>query len=566
MKISIKSDIFNRIQKIRDGAVYESQLCFVAELIQNSQRAKAKAIFFELTTALDGAIVITIKDNGRGCKDPSKVFTLDISGWGSDVYEPFGEGFSSLYQVANKITVQSERWTATLDLQKALKERDLEDAVEVIKTPLLKGFKVTAKLVESVSWEALKKEIIGIGSRIPIDVFLDFHIIEKEKLHFEPFSIQRTIRGLGRVVLAPDNRYNDIHAYFDGRKVTDIYEAGIKGVIAFKEGAVTLKAPDRRNIVSDHKRAKLYNETLPRLKKEVYKTLLIEYPNEVKNFLREIGEALDPREYVKYISFGIKRMNAKIPIREISVAGLSEPVDVLVSLPENLPVSIGESSLSVASRYTSENSKDEIAEIRKLRRKGKVFFLRLEDGEELKKEAALLEYYGIKVIIADKLQAQALEWLKVPHVSMAGQSVETDFSKKRIGAINKKEERILSLLEPVKKHYSLGFVSFANLAQVTRTVIKEKTVSRKKSIPLGMAIGTGREGKILLSRKGLGLRSYPVSYGALGITFTDAKLLMRIIPTLAHEIAHVVYNESDNTLEIYKRQKEIEDVITNLLF
>ena len=99
--IGLTSNIANRVKKIREGVVYTERTAFVAELIQNAQRAKAKNIWVDVS---DG--YFSIKDDGEGCADPGNVFTLDLSGWGQDVHSPFGEGFSSVFVVANRIAVK----------------------------------------------------------------------------------------------------------------------------------------------------------------------------------------------------------------------------------------------------------------------------------------------------------------------------------------------------------------------------------------------------------------------------------------------------------------------------
>ena len=112
MNIAVTSNIANRIQKIRRGAVYSEWTCFVAELIQNAQRAKAKNIQIETYSGY-----FRIFDDGVGCKNPEEVFTLDFSGWGEDVHSPFGEGFSSTFAIADEIIVRSETWEARLNVK-----------------------------------------------------------------------------------------------------------------------------------------------------------------------------------------------------------------------------------------------------------------------------------------------------------------------------------------------------------------------------------------------------------------------------------------------------------------
>ncbi|MCD5401038.1 hypothetical protein LR013_00360, partial [candidate division NPL-UPA2 bacterium] len=558
-KIALRSNIAGRIQKIREGAVYQDKFCFISELIQNSQRAKAKTIDIQ-TRYSDGSIEIIFQDDGKGCGDPAKVFTLDLSGWSDSVYQPFGEGFSSLYQVADEIVVQSKNWTARLNIKQALEEENFEEVIDIAKNEGIKGFKVTAILTLD-SLLDLEEEIRATGSRVPVEVFLNHLKIEKEKVVLKPFSMERNIRGIGRVVLAPSNNQPEVELYYEGRFVTNQYAHGLTGKVFLKAGALTLKAPDRRAIVDDQKNYYFEKVVLQRLKKEVYKTLLRDHTEKIQEFSYEIGRILEPKDFMKHIFLGLERKNlagkSQKLSKEISIAAAT--LNVVENEEVTTPV-VSNGTVTVPARAVET---DEIKEIKKLVKKGRIFYYR-DYESDVSEQAALLRYYGATVLMADELQEKVLRYLNVPAIQESRKYISKSMIYNRVGAINKKEERILSFLAPIIKHFDLPGDIFKFADITSEIVFKNKeghVIGKKKSSVLGLVIEENYAAVILLSRKELGLRRYPIPYGAKSLTAKDMKLLIRIIPVIAHELAHLIYNEVDNTLEIYKRQETLENKI-----
>ena len=124
--VEIKSNVLGRLAKVRKGVVYQSVNATIGEGLQNCQRAKAT----EVQTSIfdDGTLVIF--DNGIGCRDPQVLFELDTSGW--ELAEAFGEGFSSVFAVADTIRVQSHNWIAEVDVVDVIEKGDLK--VRITKT------------------------------------------------------------------------------------------------------------------------------------------------------------------------------------------------------------------------------------------------------------------------------------------------------------------------------------------------------------------------------------------------------------------------------------------------
>lgn len=558
-KISVVSNIANRIKKIREGVVYQEWTCFVGELIQNAQRAKAKNIYIDVQKSF-----FRIRDDGKGCISPENVFTLDFSGWDKDVYSPFGEGFSSTFAIADQIKVRSKNWKAFFDLKKALETKNF-DSVEIEETEYINGFEVILHFLDSYDISKIEEETKKIGSMITPNVYLNGRILDKRNISFEPFTIRKRLRGFGEIVAAPaDHGYLEI--IYEGRPVREIYSRGLKGILALRPGSVTLRAPDRKDIIYDDKRRSL-EERLNELTREIFTILIKDYREQINKFSSVIEDILPPSLYAKYLNYGLfdnKKPNPNSTPREYCVANLAKEEKRTQNFTAGMNI-IPTSSNSVVKREHNYNSK-EIKQIRKMIKKGTIFY-RLHEETKFGNIQAKAEYYGITVLVVDKLHGKALEWMGVPHLSNITHSITETYSYSRIGPITRKENRILKLLEPIAKYYKLSpkVFDFADIACVVKTKINNRIVSRKKIYPIAVCDKKENKAKILLSRKQLNIRHYEITYDAELGTAKDLKILMNIVPTIAHELAHLLYNTKDNTLEMFKIQHKIQEEIFQLI-
>ena len=134
-EVEIRSNILGDIGKIRHGVVFQSFATVVDELIQNAQRANAS----EVRVTLEGDSLI-ISDNGRGCEDPQHLFEKNTSAWGN-VDEAFGEGFFSVFLLADWLRVESHNWAITIDVLEMFETGNLVFQPEETGT-FFNGFKV----------------------------------------------------------------------------------------------------------------------------------------------------------------------------------------------------------------------------------------------------------------------------------------------------------------------------------------------------------------------------------------------------------------------------------------
>ncbi len=259
--VMVKSDIVGRLKKIRDGVVYSNVLTFIFELIQNCQRAKATRVdIYVYDDRID------IIDNGIGCEDPEVLFTLDVSGFKVG----FGEGFSSIYTIADYFEVETLHWKGSLDVVKAMKTKKADDLRVPIEHLLnyREGFKVSIQgdKIQEYSQSIIEKAT-SICSIIPnIDFYINGNKVEHVDLLAPPSSYEKYQVRFdnriyeGRLWLNKTSSYGTVQVYYDYRHVCAVYENGINGVIHIKPNKINLKAPDRKAIIYDSKERNLLRQ------------------------------------------------------------------------------------------------------------------------------------------------------------------------------------------------------------------------------------------------------------------------------------------------------------------
>jgi hypothetical protein len=304
-KMSVKSDVISRISKIRAGVVYKDIKTFIEELIQNTQRASATSVRIYIYDN-----VFIIEDNGEGCSDPNVLFTIDHTGFKVG----FGEGFTSVYTIADYVKVESLDWTANLDIDNQLKKRDLADLSFNLESNDVhkNGFKVTlhGSKIEKYSSELISK-VKEVCELIPgITFYFMDEIIPKKDIfkinnEYEYEYKQRFSNRMyeGVLMLCPPHM-NDgyIKIYNDYRYVTEIYHYGVSGVIHLKPNAVTLRSPDRKDIIHDDKRRKL-TKVITKDISYLLKLVLNEgNPEKINDYSETIEYYLDVTDYIKFLT------------------------------------------------------------------------------------------------------------------------------------------------------------------------------------------------------------------------------------------------------------------------
>lgn len=302
--MQIKSNTSGKLKKMINGTVFSTEFIFVRELFQNSQRAKAKNVTIE--TNFD-SIVFT--DDGKGCKNPMSLFTLDYSDWES-TDEGFGIGFWSCLALKNLISlkVESHNWESELFVENLL--NDNLDVNIVKKDKAIKGFKVTLN-IKPLDFDQecnLDLEVSNVAQYLDLDTYYNGEYIPKIDIFSSvdgDFVKDFKNKIFNARLSISDESYSTIKVFYERRFVCSIYNNGyVNGVIELKKGAANLKEPDRRELIYDDKYSVL-KETLWKESKKLYIEFMKTNPNSdmTDDYSESINYYLDVKDYEKYMSY-----------------------------------------------------------------------------------------------------------------------------------------------------------------------------------------------------------------------------------------------------------------------
>lgn len=611
--MEIKSNTLGKLSKIKNGSVFSNQYIFVKELLQNSQRGKAKNVYITLE---DNYISFT--DDGIGCKDPESVFTLDKSEW-ITTNEGFGIGFWSCLALNNlkEVRVSSYNWESLIDIENLFANEDLSVPINKT-TDKLKGFSV--KLVVNDRFSLydkcdIEREIEEVAKYLTFDVYLNDKLIEKEDIFenvYGEFVKDVENRFFKARLRLDESRYGTVKLFYDQRFVCYLYTGVeyISGIIAIKKDKLTLKEPDRAVYVIDNK----FEDFVTALKKETKKIYLdFIKSNESEDLLEQFSEGvnfyLKVNEYEKYIflneDFEFDLAIEKAEEKEVESDDNIESEVAVDSNEEemeyNEDYNIDEEPYS-DNNYENLDSKedfnrdefkrDDFKVIQKpmnyiekdskslkvnelsdsnfkfLKQVKNMVWLYEKDVNSYSEEISLARYCNLKVCtIKNILQEEVMKKYKKLHISDLKDSLIEEFDTRNIGIKNKKEESFIKLLIPICKKYNIPVNTFsiANLSTTVKLNINDKLVYKKqnknsKDKVYTCAICTGTN--ILLDRNYLNLSKFSISGGKLGIA--ELSLVMIVSRTIAHELAHYLYNTLDNTINHYKIEDKIHQEIVKL--
>lgn len=604
--MEIKSNTLGKLNKIKNGSVFSNQYIFVKELLQNSQRGKAKNVYITL-----GDNFISFVDDGIGCKDPESVFTLDKSEW-ITTNEGFGIGFWSCLALNNlkEIMVSSYKWESIIDMENLFANEDLSVPINKI-ADKLKGFSV--KLVVNDRFSLydkcdIEKEIEEVAKYLSLDVYLNDKLIEKEDIfedvHGE-FVRDVENRFFKARLRLDEYRCGTVKLFYDQRFVCYLYTGVeyISGIIAIKKDKITLKEPDRALYVIDNKFENFKNSLVKEVKK-IYLDFI--KSNESEDLLGKFSEGvnfhLKVNEYEKYIflnddfefDLAIEEKQKEIEPDNTGESEIDNTSESEIVVDINEEESVYNEDLSNKEDFNREEFKKDdfkvsqkpISYIEKkdskslklnelkdsnfkfLKQIKNMVWVYEKDVNAYSEEISLSKYCNLKVCkIKNVLQEEVMKKYKKLHISDLKDALIEEFDTRNIGIKNKKEENFIKLLIPICKKYKIptNTFSIANLSTTTKLKINDKLVyksqnknSKDKVYTCAICTGTS----ILLDRNYLNLSKFSISSGKLGIS--ELSLMMIVSRTIAHELAHYLYNTVDNTINHYKIEDKIHKEIVNL--
>ena len=572
MKVEIRSNILGDIAKIRRGVVFKNHATVVDELLQNCQRAKAKNV----SVTIKGSKMV-VEDDGMGCLDPQAIFEKNTTAWGNED-EAFGEGFFSVFLLADKLKVESHDWVVKVDVLEMFKTGNLMVNVGRVDRKR-SGFKVTieGEKIEKQDWE-LKSEVTLLGEIAPFSTILNGHRVEKRMLLEidAPFS-KRFENELYEAVLIPSNGYAIIQTFYEHRPVRDHYTGSVGGRLHFRKGMITLKAPDRKEFIWDDKKVEFDKQ----LRKDIV-TLYREFiqqatDSEIDAYANPISEYLDVEDYLSLLVVD----ETLFDFVRYSNAPENSGEEILEELDEEQVKKAAEEfrELFNVIQYVKEESWSQGSDRKQDRRTGpkltdvvekdrKLAWVGASEVEESKLSIRSAEYYGFRVIVArNKLYEQAFRYLGVMHVNSLEEDVEKHYKRENVGSKSRKEERLLWLLDKIVNHFELeaGTFEIADLElQMKYTVEGEEIETELKKV---FGLCDREEKKIYLDRSLVDWSKY--SYRAKepnypNVTPHDYRVLLQVMQTVAHELAHMLFLTEDNTKEHNDAETQIYKEIVRL--
>lgn len=611
----IKSNTVGKLNKIIEGTVFSNECMFIKEFLQNAQRAKATHVSIDVND-----FSIQFKDNGKGCKKASNIFTLDLSEWDT-TNEGFGIGFWSCLALKDliKVKVRSFNWSAEIlvdDILNGNLEVDLTNDLDIFE-----GFEVTliTNLLDESKKKQIEKEVKNVAQ------YLDFETVYND-IYIEKIDIFATVNGefsqmidtrdFKAKISISDINYSTVNLFYDKREVCNLYNMGyISGIIEPKKGKINLKEPDRTSFIYDDK----YSALKSKLKKEI-KKLYIEFlksnPGEVSinKYSDAINYHLDVKDYEKYMdfesiisdfdsAFAENKVNPESFFTKDSSTNSSEDISTECALSfsdskeeisavdessyddrkiEDIKEDFTmpdyvvhnherESRISNTDNLIDKKEKESKSREFKnyMRNKNKIAWVLKEDVDTYSEEIAQAEYAKIKVIkVENILYANIFKKHKKMHISEFKDCFKETFTFKNIQLRNSKEERVIQNLIPVCKKYNLPLNTFvignievnSKLEYNGKILFSERSKNTKDNIKV---YAVEDNGLIILDRTALNLSRFKLSKeGPFGIN--DLKCIFSIINTVAHELAHLLYDTKDNTVNHYKTETVIQKEITEL--
>lgn len=169
---------------------------------------------------------------------------------------------------------------------------------------------------------------------------------------------------------------------------------------------------------------------------------------------------------------------------------------------------------------------------------------------------SLAEYNGLIVFTApNQLYETYLTDFNIPHISNLDSSICSKYIFKNLNCKTEKERVFLNLLNHITNYYNISKNTF-KIGEIEcdrkiefngKTLLNKKIRNKKDDIQI-YAVCSGNE--IILERKSLDLKSFKLSNDRLLKPGKHEFMAIAYnLNTIAHELAHLLYNTTDNTKE-----------------
>lgn len=204
-----------------------------------------------------------------------------------------------------------------------------------------------------------------------------------------------------------------------------------------------------------------------------------------------------------------------------------------------------------------------------LKKTKKKVWVKSSELEEMEEIIAKSKYYGIKVFIAKNvLYEKVFELRGIAHITEIENGLVKNNIIKNVKIKSKKEQAVIDILQPACEYYNIPSDTFliADLGMYIETTLNNEVVHREvqKNTKTDFLVKGLADGKnIYLDRKALRLNRFSLTQ-AESFGKVEYKLLLTILRVVSHELAHLLYNTSDNTINHYEKQDMIMDELESL--
>jgi hypothetical protein len=558
--MQLTSDIRQRLTKMKE-TTYDSKLAFATEFIQNVHRAGAK----NLNVSIMGDEVV-FTDDGVGARSPKSILTLDYSEWDS-TDEGFGVGFWAILAIPElyRCDIASKKWRAHIDIATLFSKTVPEATIETVDDPT-SGFVVSLKSPwirehQRDIWD----EIHSVGALQTFNIFTNGRQVIKRSMLDEvdgdfihDFS---TRKFTGRFTVSKS--YDDkVMIYYENRLVTEMEYNGMNGVIELTKRGVDLKEPDRKSIVKNEK----YDDFRQKIKdcRELLYLKFISYANEkdMDDYAYKIDSILEVGQYERYVTvddiYTVKVLPSEIGLTTIEdesdeldlppkfgFAKPNEAVTTNLFQPGDKPVVSGKILLKDA-----------------IKAKKRKMWCSSHDRDRFSELIAKAEYYGCTVFIAaNELHEEIFKKHRVPYISELEEGIKTTYVSTDVEVKTDKEYNFLKSLAPICRKYNLPDNTFkmGNLKMIVATYVDGVMVDKETKGVGGLCNGK----EIILDRRSMKIKKYHLRTRP-GIGTNELKCIMANMPTISHELAHLIHQTQDNTLNHWETMERIQHEIAEI--
>lgn len=561
--------------------LYVAKTTVLDELLQNAQRAGATEVRVNVSRE---ELVFT--DNGGGIADWSALLMLARTGWPGDVAgseDPFGIGFWSITLLNGNVKVETSaqpRDTACLliDVPRMCSEQSL-DVVTVTEMPeelydAHTGTRIHVTNPDGLNYDAEEFQVYlcKAAKWLKLDVWLDGRKLtsrqsvvvnddeEKFAVKIDSHGFTGTVaptKGYAQVNEASERLQGGIDLLYQNRVVKNLEMIYSKGVVAAANGAINPRAPDRKDVIQDDKFWILKSIVRDTLKNSLRRVLLEGTDADVEAYQNAIVDTLNYSDYSPLIRFQVttgkalvfaeeakKKAEIKVMVEAEMATLYPEAQDFQVENPLPELSTLADSAAQGHVIDTAASTPEKPVQTVRVDEIGNdVFYVDAKDVLQYVHALEQAEAYGIQiVVVANRVQrsvvAQRSGWR---HIGTLGSLIRIRTQVLSTEARDAKEIRLKWLLECLSACIQVPIV-FGDINSV------RMLEGMGLEIPSGKVLGVAYAGSIFIDREHLMERVNGYRPGkGLRPTKADCAALLRIVPTLAHEMAHIVESTYDRT-------------------